>query len=167
MGRFRAQRTRLQGKARRASTSCRRRRPGRSPYNRSWRARRQSRAKGGQAPWLQRAHGKDGGRNVRSALTARGYRGGGCCAKTPFLPNKPNFPEYWTVWNRLMDKVLVAKVRQFVTWLCFAELASFCGVRAVRVRFRPRFMGSFGFVFEDRTDAGAGPLVYRGNGGKL
>jgi len=60
------------------------------------------------------------------ALTARGYREG-VLRKNTFLPNKPNFPEYWTVWNRLMDKVLVAKVRQFVTWLCFAEWLRFVG----------------------------------------
>lgn len=78
------------------------------------------------------------------------------CAKTRFLPNKANFPECCTVWIGLIERMLAAKVRHFVTWLCFAELASFCGVQAVRVRFRPQFMGSFGFV------CGIGPMPMPG-----
>jgi hypothetical protein len=66
-----------------------------------------------------------------------------------------------------MDKVLVAKVRQFVTWLRFAGIGFVSGVQAVRVLFQTRFMASFGFVFEDRTDGDSGPLVYGRNGGKL
>jgi hypothetical protein len=43
------------------------------------------------------------------------------------LQNEANFPGCWRMWMGFMDRVLEVKVRQFVTWLRFAGMASFGG----------------------------------------
>jgi hypothetical protein len=52
------------------------------------------------------------------------------------LPNKANFSESWRMWIGLMDRFLDARVRQFVTWLCFGCLmGSVAGFRGKNVIF--------------------------------
>jgi hypothetical protein len=58
------------------------------------------------------------------------------------LPNKANFPWCLNLRIGLMDKVLEVEVRQCVTWLRFAKMASFLGSgrreRLTKLAFRSR-----------------------------
>jgi hypothetical protein len=60
-----------------------------------------------------------------------------------FLRNEANFSRCWSLWIRLMEKVLGVEVGQYDTWLRFAKLASFWGLWGLFATGMGVEMGSF------------------------
>ena len=96
---------------------------------------------------IKRGYSRNMAYNIRTAVSARGYNHDAAFRLGPvrrvrqahrrqvqgrrrykggwptyvILQNEANFLECWKAWIRLVDKVLAAQVRQFVTWLRFVK----------------------------------------------